>query len=46
MSDEEFVPEEIEEQCTECHRALAAVERLLKPAVSLNRSQIEEKVSK
>ena len=41
----EFVPEEIEDQCTECHKALAAVERLVKPVLSLNRSHLEDKVS-
>lgn len=45
MSDEDFLPEEVEDQCTECHRALAGVERLVKPVFSKNRSQLEDKVS-
>ena len=42
--DDDFVPEEIEEECTQCHEALAAVERLLKPPLAMSKSQLEEKV--
>ena len=45
MSDDDFVPEEIEDECTQCHKALATVERLLKPPLAMNRSQLEEEVS-
>ena len=42
--DEDAVPEEIEEPCTQCHEALAAVDRLLKPALSETRAQLEDRV--
>lgn len=42
MADE--LPAELEEQCSECHKSLAGVERLLKPLMAMNRTQIEEKV--
>ena len=41
---EEELPEELEEQCEDCHEALAGVERLLKPLLSTNKAQTEEKV--
>lgn len=43
-ADDEFVPDEIEEDCTECHKALAAVDALLKPAMAVSKSKLEEKV--
>ncbi len=42
---EEELPEELEDQCEDCHKALAEVERILKPLLSLSRAQTEEKVS-
>ena len=41
---DEELPSELEEQCSECHKALAGVERLLKPLLGMNRYQVEEKV--
>ena len=40
----EDLPAELEDQCTECHKSLAGIERLLKPLVSVNKSQLENKV--
>ena len=42
---EEELPEELEDQCEDCHKALAEVERILKPLLSISRAQTEEKVS-
>ena len=39
------VPEEIEDQCVECHHALASVERLLKPLLATSHGAVEEKAS-
>ena len=36
--DEDSVPEEIEEQCLECHHALADLEKLLKPLLTTPRA--------
>ncbi len=44
MSDDEDVPEEIEDHCIECHHSLASVERLLKPLLASNHAAIEDKV--
>lgn len=30
------VPEEIEEQCVNCHHSLSAIDRILKPILSSN----------
>ena len=43
-AEEEDVPEELEEQCTKCHVALAGIEQLLQSAMSISRTQMEEKV--
>ena len=43
-NDPDAVPEEIEETCLECHEALAAVDRLLKPVLSVSRTSLEERV--
>lgn len=43
MSSDE-VPEELEEQCTKCHVALAGIEHLLQPVMAVSRAQMEEKV--
>lgn len=43
-NDAEELPDELEDQCTECHRSLAGAEKLLKPLLALNRSQVEDKV--
>ena len=43
--DGEELPAELEEQCSECHRALAGVERLLEPLLSISKAQTEEKVN-
>ena len=43
-SAEDDVPEELEEQCTKCHMALAGIEQLLQPVMSVSRTQMEEKV--
>ena len=40
----EELPAELEDQCTECHKSLAGIERLLKPLTSMNRAQVEERV--
>lgn len=40
----EELPLELEDQCNECHKSLVAIERLLKPLLSMGRSQMEEKV--
>ncbi len=42
--EEEAVPEELEEQCVECHHALGSVERLVNPILGTNHAAIEEKV--
>ena len=42
---DDSVPEEIEEQCLQCHHALAAIDRLLKPVLASSRSQMEDSVS-
>ena len=44
MSGEEDVPEELEEQCTKCHVALAGIEQLLQSVMSVSRTQMEDKV--
>lgn len=41
----EELPSELEDQCSECHKSLAGIERLLKPLMAMNRAQVEEKVS-
>ena len=43
-ADPDAVPEEIEETCVQCHEALAAVDRILKPVLAVSRSQLEDKV--
>ena len=43
--EEDEVPEEIEDQCVECHHALASVERLLKPLLATSHGAVEEKAS-
>ena len=45
VDDGDEVPEEIEESCLECHEALARVDRLLKPVLSVSRTSLEERVS-
>lgn len=42
---DDSVPEEIEEQCLQCHHALAAIDRLLKPVLASSRPQMEDTVS-
>ena len=32
--DEDEVPEEIEDQCSDCHQSLAKLEKLLKPVLA------------
>ena len=44
-AEEEDVPEELEEQCTKCHVALAGIEQLLQSVMSVSRTQMEENVS-
>lgn len=45
MADEDdFVPDEIEGECTQCHKALTSVDALLKPAMAVSKSKLEEKV--
>ena len=44
-AEEEDVPEELEEQCTKCHMALAGIEQLLQSVMSVSRTQMEDKVS-
>lgn len=44
-AEDEFVPEEIEGECTQCHKALTTVDRLLKPAMAVNKSKLEENVN-
>ena len=39
------VPEELEEQCTKCHVALAGIEQLLQSVMAVSRTQMEEKVN-
>lgn len=41
----EELPSELEDQCSECHKSLAGIERLLKPLMAMSRVQVEEKVS-
>ena len=41
---EEELPAELEEHCSECHQSLVGVERLLNPLLSVSRAQMEEKV--
>ena len=43
-AEEDAVPEEIEEQCIDCHHALASLERLLKPLLETTHTAVEEKV--
>lgn len=38
---EDTVPEEIEEQCLECHHSLAGLEKLLKPLLTTPRATDE-----
>ena len=42
--DPDAVPEEIEETCLQCHEALAAVDKLLKPVLAVSRTHMEDKV--
>ena len=42
--EDDAVPEEIEETCLEVHEALAGVDRLLKPVLSVGRVSLEERV--
>jgi len=44
MADDEELPEELEDQCEDCHKALTEVERLLNPLLSTSKAQTEEKV--
>lgn len=44
-ADPDAVPEEIEETCVQCHEALAAVDRILKPVLAVSRTQLEDKVA-
>ena len=44
-SGDDAVPEEIEDTCLQCHEALVALDRLLKPVVATSHVQTEEKVS-
>ena len=41
---EDLVPEEIEEQCLQCHHSLVAIDRMLKPVLDVGRLQLEERV--
>lgn len=43
-AEDDFVPDEIDEECTQCHKALAAVDALLRPAMAVSKSKLEEKV--
>jgi hypothetical protein len=43
-AEEDDVPEELEEQCTKCHVALAGIEQLLQSVMSVSRTQMEDKV--
>ena len=43
--DGEEVPEEIEETCLQCHEALVGVDRILKPALAVSRTLMEDRVS-
>ena len=45
VEDDDKVPEEIEEQCLECHHSLAKIEKHLKPLLATSRTASEEKVS-
>ena len=45
VEDEDKVPEEIEEQCLDCHHSLASIEKILKPLLVTSRTASEEKVS-
>ena len=45
VEDEDKVPEEIEEQCLDCHHSLANIEKILKPLLPTSRTVSEEKVS-
>lgn len=42
IEEDDSVPEEIEEQCLNCHYSLANLETLLKPVLSTNRPNDEE----
>lgn len=42
--DPDAVPEEIEETCVQCHEALAAVDKILKPVLAVSRTQMEDRV--
>ncbi|CAI8046291.1 Nuclear nucleic acid-binding protein C1D [Geodia barretti] len=42
--EDDAVPEEIEETCLEVHEALAGVDRLLKPVLSVGRVSLEERM--
>ena len=44
VDEDDSVPEEIEEQCLQCHESLVATDGLLKPVLSVGRAQLEEKV--
>ena len=45
MAEDEELPEELEDQCEDCHKALTEIERLLNPLLSTSKAQSEEKVS-
>ena len=45
-SDDDQVPDEIEEQCVELHHTVAAVDRVIKPLLATNRTALGETVSK
>ena len=45
VEDEDKVPEEIEEQCLDCHHSVANIEKKLKPLLATSRTVSEEKVS-
>ena len=46
MDEDDSVPEEIEEQCLQCHESLVGTDRLLKPVMSVSRAQMEERVGR
>ena len=45
-SDDDNVPEEIEQQCVDLHHAVAAVDTVMKPLLTTNRAALGETVSK
>lgn len=46
MDEDDSVPEEIEDQCLQCHESLVGTDRLLKPVMSVSRTQMEERVGR